>query len=475
MKRQICIGLVMFAVLMVLGASLSLAQGRQEQSNREVNSADAASAGTAWFIEEVNSSRVGEHISVAVHPETGVTYVSYYDAHGGDLELATHLGSGGNCGPNNSWECLLIDGQGGAGDVGQFNSIAIYTGTLALNSWKLGIAYYDATNYELKFAEYKYVSFPTPGYDWIISTIITGNALNKPGLFTSLEYSSSGVPHIAYYRSVLSGDDSLQHAYQIGSGGNCGPSNTWQCDTVNTGEGMGQFASLDLDSTDNPWIAYYDADAGYPRIARKSGGWALWNPVSQPPLDTGKHVSLVLDDDDYPHLAYQNVTSGSLAYAEYVGTGGNCGYDGFGAYWWQCSEIEDMGTPTGYRPMSIAIDEAGYPIIAYQDASEGALAATLKVARPINTLGPPIPYSGNCGPTFSPPPLPRRSWQCDVVDGGDSNTDEAGSVSLAVDPNGLATIAYHEHRFMLPASIDSLKVAYQRWPVYLPLVLRNNP
>jgi hypothetical protein len=195
--------------------------------------------------------------------------------------------------------------------------------------------------------------------------------------------------------------------------------------------------------------------------------------VDQPSLDTGKHVSLVLDDDDYPHLAYQNVTSGTLAYAEYVGSGGNCGYDSFNGYKWQCSEIEAMGTPTGYRPMSIGVDEAGYPIIAYQDTTGGSGAATLKMARPIGALGPPFPYSGNCGPAFSPLPFPRLSWQCDVVDGGGTATDEGGSVSLVMDSNGLATIAYHEYRFMLPDSSYSLKVAYQRRAVYLPLVLKD--
>jgi hypothetical protein len=123
----------------------------------------------------------------------------------------------------------------------------------------------------------------------------------------------------------------------------------------------------------------------------------------------------------------------------------------------------------------LALDGAGYPIIVYQDASGGALSAILKVARPIGALGTPIPYSGNCGPVISPPPNPKRSWQCDIIDGGGSNTDEAGSVSLAISSAGLATIAYHEYRFMLPESSNNLKVAYQRLQVFLPLVLKGLP
>jgi hypothetical protein len=246
---------------------------------------------------------------------------------------------------------------------------------------------------------------------------------------------------------------------------------------VDTGEGVGQYASLDLDSNSNPWIAYYDATNNYPKLASYGGSaWAFWRgPVDQPFLDTGKHVSFVLDDSDVAHIAYYNATNVRLEYAKFVSSGGNCGYDSLNGYKWQCDGIEGIGTPTGYRPVSIALDGGGYPIIAYQDASGATLPAMLKVARPIGALGPPIPYSGNCGPLTSPPPNPRRSWQCDTVDGGSSNTDEAASVSLAVDSSGLAIIAYHEHRFMLPESSDRLKVAYQRWPVYLPLVLRDSP
>jgi hypothetical protein len=423
---------------------------------------------------------VGESdISVAIDPESGRAYVSYYDDGNKDLRMAIHVGSGGDCGPDDSWTCKMVDSEG---DVGQFSSIAIYPGTPGsiADRWKLGIAYHDATYFSLKFAEYRYVAFPSPGYTWIRSTIATGSHPGDcNGLYASLRYTSDGVPHIAYYHLNDPGDDHLMHACPVDSGGNCGPNVEWQCDRVASGTRVGEYASLDLDSADNPWIAFYDTRGYYAdkqiSVARKEGAsWSFF--VGQDHEGTsGSQISLALDGGDTPHLAYYNLDDSTLEYSRYVGTGGNCWFDNniSFAYEWQCEEIEYVGFYTGSRKVSLAIDAAGYPIIAYQDASGvRGPGAILKVARPLGALALPLPYSGNCGPEFSPPPNPRLSWQCDNVDGVAATSDVAASVALAMNSAGLATIAYFEHRFMLPESTDNLKVAYQQLQVFLPLVPR---
>ena len=172
---------------------------------------------------------VGSHVSVALHPDSGVPYISYYDADKGDLRMAVYVTSGGNCGPNNAWECQTVDSNG---DVGQYSSIAIYTShdPIILGRTRVGISYYDATNGALKYALYTWNLLT--GWRWSYSVLEVGNpaSLITSGRHTSLTFDADGAPHIAYrHSSILV--SSLRYATFVGSSaGNCGPGNNWQCD-----------------------------------------------------------------------------------------------------------------------------------------------------------------------------------------------------------------------------------------------------
>jgi hypothetical protein len=500
MKRQIYIGLALSAMLVVLGMRSDLAQGSQHNEDWAVSSVNTASAAMApWLIDTVDSSTdVGRHVSVAIDPKSGMSFISYYDATNEDLRLARYVGSGGNCGPGDAWICETVDSSG---DVGQYNSMAtasivvvpvtsggegnvgqydpIATHPSVYGAW-LFISYYDATNGALKYAE---GSCTLSSCSLATYTIDSGNpAINVfKGLHTSVKRDWSGVYHIAYQYYGVSSAEAQLYAYWVGDGtGNCGEGSVagdWQCDVIYNAEGVGMYASLDVDGDDDPNIAFYDAGNGYPWVAQYIGSGGNCGPanswycrrVDRPTLDTGKYVSLYVEDNGLPHIAYHNVTSGTLEYAQWVGSGGNCGFNGTSMQWeWQCDEIDDMGTSLTSMGVSVAEDGAGYPIIAYQDGSDAMAPAALKVARPHAALDPnTVP---NCGPQDL-----FLTWYCDVIDGGGSYTDEAGSVSLAVNSAGLATIAYHElDSYPYPAE-GNLKVAYQRRQVFLPLVLRQSP
>jgi hypothetical protein len=477
MKRQICIGLVLSATLVVLGMRSGLAQESQYNEDWAVIRANTTSPASApWFIDTVDSVRdVGRHVSVAIDPGSGMTFISYYNkAEGGCLYLARHVGSGGNCGPNHDWNCQLLDSFG---IVGEYNDIATYPSG---NGVRVIVSYYDFT-----FGALKYVDgyAEGPAFSWSTHTIDTGNPGNGvyKGLHTSVKFDSAGVPHIAYQYYGDASAEAQLYAYWVGDGtGNCGEGTVagdWQCDVIYNDDGVGMYASLDVDGSDRPHIAFYDADDGYPLVAAYIGGGGNCGPgdswycrkVHRPTLDTGLYVDLYVEDSGLEHIAYYNAISDTLEYAEWVGSGGNCGFNSLSMkYEWQCDEIDEMGTSLTAMGVGIAEDAAGYPIIAYQDASDIMAPAVLRVARPHAALDPNV--VPNCGPEDL-----FLTWYCELVDRGESSeVDEASSVSLAVNSAGLATIAYHELNSYPYPPEGYLKVAYQRLQVFLPLALKNS-
>ncbi|MGC9025290.1 MAG: PKD domain-containing protein, partial [Chloroflexia bacterium] len=243
--------------------------------------------GTSWHIETVDSvADVGQYTSLALDAGN-VPYISYYDATYGDLKLARRVGTGGNCGPNGSWQCEKID-TAGDGDVGQYTSLALDAGNVPY------ISYYDATYGDLKLAR------------------------------------------------------------RVGTGGNCGPNGSWRCETIDTTGDVGRYTSLAL------------AGAGWAtaKIAHTGEGLGLgnhlyytwYNNVEEnwvsTVVDTSllypwNGVSMALDAAKRPHIAYGNASALKYAY-----------YDG--ASW----HIETVTSDTqGY--VSLALDPAGRVHIAY--------------------------------------------------------------------------------------------------------------
>jgi len=115
--------------------------------------------------------------------------------------------------------------------------------------------------------------------------------------------------------------------------------------------------------------------------------------------------------------------------------------------------------------VSLAVDSAGYPIIAYQDASVDLAPAGLKVARPAPAVGLLI---GNCG---APPPNGLfMYWQCETLDNGGAHSSVADYAAISISPSGLAVVAYSDYDDYYDEF--NLKVAYQRLQVFLPLIMR---
>jgi hypothetical protein len=335
-------GLMLSVMLLLLTAGSNLAREPQPAGPSEADGVNTA-ANAPWFIETVDSgSGVGSHVSVAID-DSGTTYISYYDSYNKDLKMAKYVGSGGNCGPDNDWSCETVDSSS---DVGKYSSIAIDpTTNLPV------IAYWAATN------DLKLVAAWSGGWD-----IITVDECHG---YISLKIDSTRAAHISYRRLIL-----LMYAKRVGSGGNCG-GNNYQCDDIFGCSGDCLYSSLALDGSDQPRIAYYEADDDdlwFAQPAETSGNcgpgnsWGCYQVDST--SDVGRYASLYVDSNNIPHIAYYDATNGKLRYAVYVGAaGGNCGFLSS----WQCGEITKIGGLPNTRPMSLAVDKAGFPIIAYQD------------------------------------------------------------------------------------------------------------
>ena len=464
------------SVMLLLLAASSVGSGLarelqpMEPSDTVGMNADPA-AYAPWFNIEVDTpGDVGLYPSVAIDPFNDTTYVSYYDATNGNLRLARNrgFGSAGNCGPNNSWRCTTVDS---GGDVGKYSSIAIKpVSGGGIYYPEIGITYYDATNGKLKYAYGKLC----PICSWSIDSIdepISFPADNK-GRYSSLKYNSSGKPYIAYYFEITSGVDSLMLASYVGDGsGNCANFSivNWQCDTIKTGEGVGEYASLALDGAGNRHIAYYDRGnhelwlATSTSIGKNCGpGGNTWYcyRMSQNFKNAGQYASLYVDKNNNFHIAYYDADNDNLRYAFDSGGGpgpGNCGEIGSG----QCVTIDDM--QAGYHPLGVSMAEgaAGYPIIAYQSQYGG-----LNLARPVAALGL-SGGGGNCGPE-----IPFSTWYCETIDRYYQwvPARHGDYVSIAINPSGLATIAYYG---FITATEGNLNVSYQRFQIYLPLVVKN--
>jgi hypothetical protein len=354
----------------------------------------------------------------------------------------------------------MVDGP--LNDAGQFTSTAV--NSASAESWKLGIAYtgYYNTDHALRYAEY---TCAADHCSWSISTVHMAEGMTSDA--ASLQYDSEGTPHIAFHHhDELSGHSEISHATYVGSGGNCGvytAEGAWQCDAIRgLAGGLGQaYPSLALGSGGMPRIAYTDggvlwyAASGVRGDACGPGGTWSCTAVDDGP-EAGLYASLAVDVQDRPHIAYYSATDARLKYATLVGSGGNCA----GAAW-DCLEI--TGMPSGEEPVgvSLALDGNGQPVIAFQGVSGSTASGGLQVARPVTTLGL---SQGNCGPVDDT----TSTWRCEVVDPGGTNLDAGSYASIAINPRGVAIIAYYErddlHR------TGRLKVAVQRFWFHMPVV-----
>jgi hypothetical protein len=244
----------------------------------------------------------------------GHPHISYYDATNGDLKYAEWTGS--------VWSIKKVASIGYADDV--YSSIAIDSGGPS-------ISYYDATNGDLKYAHWT-------GLAWDLQTV---DSAGDVGMYSSIAIDSVGRPSISYYDAT---NRNLKYAHRTDSG--------WSVETVDSTINVGRYTSIAINSMDQPCISYC-AWAGYQlKYAQWTGSaWSV-QTVETTGIPTS-FTSIALDSDNHPHIGYFDPTGSDLKYAQWTGSA------------WSVQTVDSTGDVGAFT--SIGLDSSGYPCISYYD------------------------------------------------------------------------------------------------------------
>lgn len=234
------------------------------------------------------------------------------------------------------WRSEIVDNKG---DVGSYSSIALDKDN------HIYIAY--SSEQGLKYA------FKNRGA-WEIQIIEKGK---YAGQDPKIVLDSYGRPHISYFFYDQKRDvRGLKYAHWTGS--------EWQTMFVNE---KGSKGSIAIDSKNRPHIAYdasyghglgyayWDGERWHKQEIDVLGDWRQYKEITLKDRYFGRiDISLVLDDNDNPHIAYFERMSEDLRYVHLVGGK------------WDIQVVDKEGL-VGLEP-SIAIDRKGRVHITYLDA-----------------------------------------------------------------------------------------------------------
>jgi len=230
----------------------------------------------------------------------------------------------------------------------------------------------------------------------------------------SLQVADDATVGIAYYKYGTGIKYAYPHEPVFGWPSNCGPGgDTWRCISIYEGTGTGTVGTT--------------VKLAMGEVSGERG------------------IAYTYDDTMIP------VT---LMHADYVGGGGNCGWDyaygGIGTYRWQCDQLVYYYYQNT-QSFSLDIDPAGYSVIAYDYAPDDLSNRDLYIAYPNARVGDPDP-----------------GWTAQKIDGAPVYDVQTGALAaLSLSDSGLGFISYLQEE---PYELDDLKIAFQQFRSLLPMV-----
>lgn len=301
---------------------------------------------------------VGNHVSLAA----GGTVVAYYDTDDNSLKMATCLA---DCQTDTPvWQVVLVDdGDEDEADVGRFASIQLDS------QGRPVIAYYD-WEYEMLLLATCLSDCQSADPEWQYAVVDDGIEDEADvGSYASLQLDALDRPVIAYYdythgmlklATCLSDCQSEFPQWQI----------VVADDGVEADADVGMHASLQLDSQDQPVIAYYDYSWSSLKLASCRGDCQTeapeWDIVyldqgGDEGADVGEFADLKLDSDDWPVISYHDYDNSSIKLATCVS---NCDSNVDSRWYWVHVDQVDFNSTS-----SLALDERDHPLISYVDSS----------------------------------------------------------------------------------------------------------
>jgi len=169
----------------------------------------------------------------------------------------------------------------------------------------------------------------------------------------SIAIDSKGYPHIAYCREFNNDNNmELRYAYFDGT--------KWNVEVVdNEYEYVGKFCSLALDSNDYPHISYMERVSNQNKYNLKYARWdgTKWiKEVLSTEENRDLYTSIAIDKNNRPHIAYHG-----YSYLHYKSSVFYIYFDGFS---WK-KELIDVVVSEGL--VSIVLNSNDYPCIAYKN------------------------------------------------------------------------------------------------------------
>jgi hypothetical protein len=316
----------------------------------------ACSGGTSTLSTVDSDGDVGWYASIAIGADA-LPVIAYYDATNFDLKVAKCANAACSGGAS------TLSTVDSAGSVGQFTSIAIGADGLPV------IAYWDATNFDLKVAKCVDAACNTG-----TSKISTVDSAGAVGYYTSIAIGADALPVIAYF-------DNTNANLKVAKCVNAACTGTSTLSTVDDSAGnVGQYTSIAIGADALPVIAYYDltnADLKVAKCANAacSGGASTLSTVDSAG-EVGRFTSISIGADALPVIAYFANTNLDLKVAKCANAACTTGTS-------TLSTLDSAGNVGQHA--SIAIGADGLPVIAYLDNND----IDLKVAKCANLFCAP--------------------------------------------------------------------------------------
>ena len=248
----------------------------------------------------------GEYSSIGVD-DSGNIHIAYYDGTDHTLRYARSLGCSSS---SNAWTIETVDAPTGI-DVGEYVSMEVGG---RLNT--VHIAYYDDTNGNLKYAQGHYGS-------WAVTTL--DSTIDSNGALSSLALDSEGGVHISYMGLSSDYDQVLFYITNSGVRKDTVTSRNiaagWRRTLVDdsSSHNTGLYTSIDLNSSNVPYISYQDVHNNDLVVATKDGDEWVTGVMDGTYTFAGLWSSLAIDAFDAIHVAHLGgtVSDQSLLYLQF--------------------------------------------------------------------------------------------------------------------------------------------------------------